>query len=163
MLTGFDFNSPASNTTFNPFYKNIGPIITKGRQMLDNFIGTGGVTHPTEFGQDFNKLAIEEAERQRTWSAGQAQKQMDFQREMSSNQYQRAAADMKAAGLNPYLLMTGGANQASAPTGAMGSSSQAPIYDSNDTLVRDKSVMDFLARMVNSATSLVSSITKMLV
>lgn len=48
-----------------------------------------------------------------------AQKQMDFQKEMSSTAYQRATADMKAAGINPMLAYAQGG--ASTPSGAMAS------------------------------------------
>lgn len=45
-----------------------------------------------------------------------AQKQMDFQRDMSNTSYQRATADMRAAGLNPALAYSQGG--ASTPMGA---------------------------------------------
>jgi hypothetical protein len=56
------------------------------------------------------------AKDQNVASAAQAQKQMDFQREMSNTAIQRRMADLKAGGLNPILA---GSKEASTPGGAM--------------------------------------------
>lgn len=63
----------------------------------------------------------EQAAINRQWSSDQAQRQMDWQASMSNTAYQRAMADMRAAGLNPILAYKQGGS--SSPAGAMGQGS----------------------------------------
>lgn len=61
---------------------------------------------------------------QNQFNADEAQKQRDYETEMSNTAYQRQTADMQAAGLNPALMYGGtGASGASTPSGSAASGS----------------------------------------
>lgn len=85
--------------------------------------------------------------RQQDLSSSAAQAQIDFQREMSNTAYQRQAADLKAAGINPMLVSKLGG--ASSPAGAMpqafnvlGSAAQKGVDAYSSAMSAKKTEMD---------------------
>lgn len=67
---------------------------------------------------EYKDFALKTQASNNAWSAQQAQKQMDFQAQMSNTAHQREVADLKAAGLNPVL--SAGGSGASVTSGAAG-------------------------------------------
>lgn len=87
----------------------IGPALQTGMQAYEN-----------EKNRQFN---AEQAELARTFNAVEAQKERDWQEQMSNTAYQRALEDMEKAGINPAMAFSNGANGASSGAGASASAS----------------------------------------
>lgn len=92
---------------------------------------------------------------QREWASLEADKNRQWQTEMSNSAYTRAVADLKNAGLNPILAFRSG-GAASTPTGAVTSGSSASYQtgggDTMSSIIT--SVSSFINSMAHSAEAL---------
>lgn len=95
--------------------QGIANALGAGAQMLYNY---GMANKQAGFNANQNKIAMD-------YNSAEAQKNRDWQEMMSNTAYQRAMADMKAAGLNPILAANLGG--ASTPGGAVGTISGASM------------------------------------
>lgn len=93
-------------------------------QAKDNAV-TGNIDYQRQVDM-FNRSALFNAEQAaigRAFNSKEAGTQRAWSEQMSNTAYQRAAADMRKAGLNPYLAITNGG--ASSPSGATASGASA--------------------------------------
>lgn len=107
-------------------------LITGGANLLGSMFSSNTSANNTQqqiqaqqqMQQSSEAFNAAEAEKSRSFSADQAEIQRSYQTTMSNSAYQRASADMRAAGLNP-MMMFGSGSAASSPSGSMPSNATA--------------------------------------
>lgn len=117
--------------------------------------GASGDAYSTDpSGYDQSQWAFEQQwkmdEAEREFNSAEAAKQRDWEKMMSDTAISRAVADIKAAGLNPWLALNGGSlGAASTPSGASASASSGSSH------VPHNYIYQLVASVLSSASSLI--------
>lgn len=122
---GISAASQAAQGTFNQTSANIANDLGTSRLLDQYAYNSASAAEANNFTQMmWDKAAAwneQMLQKQMDFNAEQAQINRDFQKNMDSTKYQRAIKDMKTAGLNPILAVTGGGISASGASGGQAS------------------------------------------
>lgn len=115
---------------FNNNWWNPIDFILPGTSALNTLFDTTGKQAAQQ--QFENQVYLDNSAR--TYNSNEAQKQRDWEEMMSNTQYQRAVADIKAAGLNPWLAVQSSGMAGNTPSGSSASASSGSAAQANNKM-----------------------------
>ena len=139
-----DGSHPSVSSSAGEFFSNIGDKIKSGFEAFGDWLFQGNpIANSLNKALDLkgteaaktqfeNQLFLDNSAR--AFNAQEAQKQRDFEKLMSNTQYQRAVADIKAAGLNPWLAVQNAGMSGNTPSGSSASSQSGQSVQANNRL-----------------------------
>ena len=134
----------------NSFLKNVvggqqnGQYTSLGDMFKDFLSGIGGWLDGTNAAKTQYEYNSQLQQQQQEFNSAEAEKDRQFQEYMANTQYQRGVADLRAAGLNPWLAVQG--SSAAVPGGATATSSAASVG-------QKKSGSEVMASLASTAVS----------
>lgn len=131
--SGTNWQQGSSNMMngFHNDYWNPVDFLLPGYSMLNNMFDFTGANAANA--QYQNQLALQQ--QAQAYNSAEADKSRQWQAMMSNSEVQRRMADIKAAGLNPWLALSQSMSGGSTPSGSSASSSAGSADMANNKLV----------------------------